>query len=87
MPRLTVDPQVKSNQHLPYAVASWAVLHWWVMKTHLVFSSEPLIFGHPFLRSKTWLTNLAHGLLCSACSSTVGSRQSPHHNSLVSKPP
>lgn len=55
MPRLTVDPQVKSNQHLPYAVASWAVLNWWVMKTHLMFSGEPLIFSHPFLRSKTWL--------------------------------
>lgn len=52
MPRLTVDPQVKSNQHLPYAVASWAVLNWWVMKTHLMFSGEPLIFPTPFLEAK-----------------------------------
>lgn len=66
LPRLTVDPQVKSN-HLPCAVASWAVLHWWVMKKHLMFPGEPLTCPRPFPMSKTWLA----GLLCRTCPSTV----------------
>lgn len=65
MPRLTVDPQVKSN-HLPYAVASWAVLNLWVMEKHLIFSGEPWTCPHPFPVSKTWLM----GLLSTTCSST-----------------
>lgn len=56
MPRLTVDPQVKSNHHLPYAVASWAVLNWWGMKNHLIVSTCPRSFSI----SKTWLMFL-HG--------------------------
>lgn len=55
MPRLTVDPQVKSYHHLPYAVASWAVLNWWVMKKHLILPGELLTCPHPFPTRKIWL--------------------------------
>lgn len=57
MPRLTVDPQVKRNHHLPYAVASWAVLNWWVMNHIWYFQVSPWL-PPPLLYKQ----NLAHGL-------------------------
>lgn len=65
MPRLTVDPQVKSN-YLPYAVASWAVLNWWVMEKTSAIFRWALDLPPAFPVSKTWLT----GLLSTTCSST-----------------
>lgn len=77
MPRLTVDPQVKSCHHLPCVVASWTILNWWVMKNHLIFSGEPSTCPHSFPISKIWLM----GLLFRACPSTV----KPNPKSLASK--
>lgn len=81
MPRLTVDPQVKSN-YLPYAVASWAVLNWWVMeKTSAMFRWA--LDLPPRLPCEQ---NLAHGpslhnLLLHTCFPW-----SPKHNSLQTQP-
>lgn len=65
MPRLTVDPQVKSN-HLSYAVASWAVLNWWVMENIWYFQVSLGLALTPSL----WAKPGSRAFLSTTCSST-----------------